>query len=151
MALLSHEARRAIFEIRSWPRLCENAKFENPNGKLPPIYSILRLENGFQWSVQVLTRPVMQRCPTCEKFKIVFTQPGSKGNEDRFMGWMLGFSQKAELHQAHISVPFSSQSAISRDLNSLASDTGIRCKSIAISWYHVLVPRIPHRTVTESH
>jgi hypothetical protein len=62
-------------KFRSWPRLCENAKFENPNGKLPPIYSILRLENGFQWSVQVLTRPVMQRYPTCKKFKIVFTQP----------------------------------------------------------------------------
>jgi hypothetical protein len=41
------------------PRLCENAKSENPSGKLPPIYSILRMENGFQWSVQVLTRLVM--------------------------------------------------------------------------------------------
>jgi hypothetical protein len=29
------------------------------------------------------------------------------------MGWMLGYSQKAELHQAHISAPISSQSAIS--------------------------------------
>ena len=57
------------------PRLCENAKSENPSGKLPPIYYILRLENGFQWSVQVLTRPVMQRYPTCEKIQIVFTQP----------------------------------------------------------------------------
>jgi hypothetical protein len=60
------------------PRLCENAKFENSSGKLPPIYNILRLENGFQWSVQVLTRPVMQRYPTCKKFKIVFTQPRPK-------------------------------------------------------------------------
>ncbi len=58
-------------------RLCENAKSENPSGKLPPIYYILRLENGLQWSVQVLTRPVIQRYPTCKKFKIVFTQPRS--------------------------------------------------------------------------
>jgi hypothetical protein len=56
------------------PRLCENAKSENPSGKLPPIYYILRLENGLQWFVQLLTRPVMQRYPTCEKFKIIFTQ-----------------------------------------------------------------------------
>ena len=42
---------------------------------------------------------------------------GSQGNEDRFTGWMLGYSQKAELHQAHISVPFSSQSARSGDCN----------------------------------
>jgi hypothetical protein len=56
-------------------RLCENTNSENPSGKLPPIYYILKLENGFQWSVQVLTRPVMQRYPTCEKIQIVFTQP----------------------------------------------------------------------------
>jgi hypothetical protein len=59
-----------------WPRLGENSKSENPSGKLPPIYNILRLENGFQWSVQVLVRPVMKRYPTCEKIQIVFTQPG---------------------------------------------------------------------------
>jgi len=53
----------------------ENTNSENPSGKLPPIYYILKLENGFQWSVQVLTRPVMQRYPTCEKIQIVFTQP----------------------------------------------------------------------------
>ena len=64
--------------ICSWPRLCENVKSENPSGKLPSIYYILRLENGFQWSMQVLTRPVMQRYPTCEKIQIVFTQPRPK-------------------------------------------------------------------------
>jgi len=84
-------------KVRFQPRLCENAKFENPSGKLPSIYSILRLEDGLQWSVQVQTRPVMQLYPTCEKFKIVFTQSGSKGNEGGFMGWMPGYSQKADV------------------------------------------------------
>ncbi len=76
--LLSGPNRPSTYEavfIPLRPRLCENAKSKNPSGKLRPIYCILRLENGFQWSVQVLTRPVMQRYPICEKFKIVFTQP----------------------------------------------------------------------------
>jgi len=67
--------------VRSWPRLCDNPKSENPSGKLPTIYYILRLENGLQWFVQVLTRPVMQRYPTCEKIQIVFTQPGPKADK----------------------------------------------------------------------
>jgi len=49
-ALLSGSDRRSTYVavfIPLRPRLCENAKSENPSGKLPPIYSILRLENGY--------------------------------------------------------------------------------------------------------
>jgi hypothetical protein len=67
-----------VSNFRFGSRLCENAKSENPSGKLPQIYYVLRLENVFQWSVQVLIRPVMQRYPTCEKIQIIFTQSGSR-------------------------------------------------------------------------
>jgi hypothetical protein len=55
----SCNSQRKTTEFAFGPRLCENPKSENPSGKLPSIYYISRLENGFQWSVQALTRPVM--------------------------------------------------------------------------------------------
>jgi hypothetical protein len=69
---------------RGRPSMCENTKSENPSGKLQPIYYILGLKNGLQWFVRLLTRPVIQRYPTCEKIKIVFTQSGPKGELSSF-------------------------------------------------------------------
>ena len=76
------------FEFGFGSRLCENPKSENPIGKLPPIYYILRLDNGVQWPVQMLTRPVMQRYPTCEKIQIVFTQPRPEAAIPHSQAWV---------------------------------------------------------------
>jgi hypothetical protein len=73
---------------------------------LLPIHSLLALPTNNEHSLCELQPKRGAPDPTLSKFC-----KGSQRNEDRFMGWMLGYSQKADLHQAHISVLFSSQSA----------------------------------------